>query len=52
MRIPEIHPEAGRQVYYIGSLGTVTEANDDGTYTVELVYGETVRAWPSEMAYR
>ena len=42
----------GMDVYRTGSLGTITAVNDDGTFTVELRYGETVTAYPSELAPR
>lgn len=43
---------AGQHVFYIGSSGIVTAVNDDGTYVIELTYGETVTARSWDMAPR
>lgn len=42
----------GMDVYYGGPLGTITAINDDGTFTVEMRYGETITAYRSEIAPR
>ena len=42
----------GMDVYYGGPLGTITAINDDGTIVVDMRYGETVTAYPSEIAPR
>lgn len=42
----------GMDVYRVGSLGTITAINDNGTFTVDMRYGETVTAYRSEIAPR
>ena len=42
----------GAHVFYRGSSGIVTAVNPDGTYTIDLTYGETVTARAYDMAHR
>lgn len=42
----------GQEVFVTGGKGRVTEVRDDGSYVVEMAWGETVVAWPNDMAPR
>lgn len=51
-RVMPITYTVGQYVFYIGSSGIVTAVNDDGTYVIDLTYGETVTARSWDMAPR
>lgn len=40
----------GDRVFVSGSSGIVAAVNANGSYVVDMTYGETITAWPGEMA--